>query len=155
MYSDVTRRMLHLAGWHEGRSVPITRELALLAEAGYPVFPSVRSFLEEFARLNFVPLDEGRLEEEWYLFIGVEDFTLSDTEADRAYYDQVAGATVVPVADQGQKGWETRLYMDPGGVVYATTGDMIWRVSSTGAGAVEAYCAGRTPQWPQGQYGLG
>ncbi|MFD0711754.1 SUKH-3 domain-containing protein [Paenibacillus sp. GCM10027626] len=50
--SNAAKIVLEKAGWYEGRAISTEKNISLLKNSGYPIFDTLKEFLEEFGDLD-------------------------------------------------------------------------------------------------------
>lgn len=146
-FSADTSAYLRKAGWHEGRKMPLVHYLnyrACLLNGGYPWFPAVADFLEEFGGLA---IEFGRRKQTEILKLdackAANDRWFPNYYASRIGTRQLCVIGLVYTD-------HLLLFMDDAGTIYGGFDEFLCVVGSSGADAIEAICANRTlPEIPE------
>ncbi|MDO4258810.1 MAG: SUKH-3 domain-containing protein [Actinomycetaceae bacterium] len=87
---------LRCSGWHQQRHVDIAGYEALFADAGYPLKPAAREFLESFVGLT-IPIPDYQSTSGHQEFIVDPEIAVRNIPAPRSDYEECAGAVLTPI----------------------------------------------------------
>lgn len=157
-FSETTITALKKAGWYEGRRRVASFDIALLTRKGYPLFPCVVAFLEEFGdlRIPYVRKLAGGYLREYLLRLDIPG-KIDDVPPDSvAEWGLGLGRPLcfIGAADE----WYTTVVMDDTGAVYELRDDGLYLAGKSGEEAIETFesdvprvYTGVLPQESQGQ----
>ncbi|MGI4759080.1 MAG: SUKH-3 domain-containing protein [Janthinobacterium lividum] len=149
-FSPLALECLNKAGWHDGRKMPLVQYLkyrACLPNEGYPWFPAVADFLEEFGGLAI-----GFSRREYIETMKPDACNASDSFDNwwimQNYTQRIGQVKICPIGTV--YGDHLLLFIDDAGNVYGGFDDFLCFIGSNGVDAIEALCSNRpTPEIPE------
>ena len=141
-FSETTLRLLHKAGWHDGYQKDTTDYQEALKKEGYPIHPSVISFLTRFGGLH-VTHPHARVPdmEDWFDLDPAKAAANVSIRAIKNGYNKRVDNELC-VIGEAFRGYMV-LMMAPDDKVYAGYDDLMVSVGDSGEDAIEALCTGR------------
>lgn len=137
--SNETKKLLEQAGWNENRIIDFSSYKNHLKQMGYPVFPSVIQFLEQFGglRISQNPADAAK----GCYRLNIDPIELTQYYPRRIFteFEEALGSYLCPVA-LAING-SSVIVMDENGKIYCINELVLFHVADKVADAIRIICS--------------